>query len=228
MPPNRTPALLQPSQPREPWKIRKTHAQTTSSSRAWVSDDDEKLIQLRSQGWSWMAISKALPGKTQSCCRLRYREFLNQSSQWTEERKNSLSREYARYESAAKTSEYSTEPLLRRSREQVWSMIGGKSGIPWRAAEAMHWHLGEHEIVQRAIITSRTTPVPEKKGEARTQQTAADDPPPGKRPAQDNQRITLPPISAILPEFYQHGWMAGRSSMVPRIAYQERWQGKPQ
>jgi hypothetical protein len=40
-----------------------------------------------------------------------------------------------------------------RLREHVWSMIGGKSGIPWRAGEAMHWHLGEQEIARRAQVT---------------------------------------------------------------------------
>ncbi|KAJ5449539.1 MYB DNA-binding domain protein [Penicillium daleae] len=37
-----------------------------------------------------------LPGKSQSCCRLRYKGHLNRSPQWTEERKDSLSREYAK------------------------------------------------------------------------------------------------------------------------------------
>lgn len=32
----------------------------------------------------------------------------------------------------------------------MWSCIGEEMGIPWGAAEAMHWHMGQEEIGRRA------------------------------------------------------------------------------
>ncbi|KAJ5704308.1 hypothetical protein N7493_011446 [Penicillium malachiteum] len=32
----------------------------------------------------------------------------------------------------------------------MWSKIGEEMAIPWRAAEAMHWQLGQQEMARRA------------------------------------------------------------------------------
>ena len=32
----------------------------------------------------------------------------------------------------------------------MWAKIAKEMGIPWRAAEAMHWQLGEEDIARRA------------------------------------------------------------------------------
>lgn len=32
----------------------------------------------------------------------------------------------------------------------MWAKIAKEMGIPWRAAEAMHWQLGEEEMARRA------------------------------------------------------------------------------
>lgn len=32
----------------------------------------------------------------------------------------------------------------------MWEKVAKEMGIPWRAAEAMHWQLGEHDMAQRA------------------------------------------------------------------------------
>lgn len=35
----------------------------------------------------------------------------------------------------------------------MWSKIAEEMTIPWRAAEAMHWQMGEHEMARRAGVT---------------------------------------------------------------------------
>lgn len=35
----------------------------------------------------------------------------------------------------------------------MWSKVAEEMAIPWRAAEAMHWQLGEHDIARRAGVT---------------------------------------------------------------------------
>jgi hypothetical protein len=35
----------------------------------------------------------------------------------------------------------------------MWSRIAEEMAIPWRAAEAMHWQMGEHEMARRAGVT---------------------------------------------------------------------------
>ena len=51
----------------------------------------------------------------------------------------------------------------------MWEKVAKEMGIPWRAAEAMHWQLGEHDMAQRAnapifhlsspfVAVSQTTP----------------------------------------------------------------------
>lgn len=35
----------------------------------------------------------------------------------------------------------------------MWATIAQEMAIPWRAAEAMHWELGEQEMARRAGVT---------------------------------------------------------------------------
>jgi hypothetical protein len=34
----------------------------------------------------------------------------------------------------------------------MWNMVAKEMEIPWRAAEAMHWQLGEQEMARRAGV----------------------------------------------------------------------------
>lgn len=34
----------------------------------------------------------------------------------------------------------------------MWNQIAKEMGIPWRAAESMHWQLGEQEMARRAGV----------------------------------------------------------------------------
>uniref|UniRef100_A0A0B7K1M8 Uncharacterized protein n=1 Tax=Bionectria ochroleuca TaxID=29856 RepID=A0A0B7K1M8_BIOOC len=36
----------------------------------------------------------------------------------------------------------------------MWKQIGDELGVGWRAAEAMHWQLGERELERRANLTA--------------------------------------------------------------------------
>lgn len=38
----------------------------------------------------------------------------------------------------------------------MWAKIADEMQIPWRAAEAMHWQMGEHEMARRAGVTPFT------------------------------------------------------------------------
>ena len=35
----------------------------------------------------------------------------------------------------------------------MWAPLASELGIPWRAAEAMHWQLGENDMARRAGVT---------------------------------------------------------------------------
>lgn len=36
---------------------------------------------------------------------------------------------------------------------EMWANVAKELGVPWRAAEAMHWLLGEHDMAHRAGTT---------------------------------------------------------------------------
>jgi len=37
-----------------------------------------------------------------------------------------------------------------RFKEPMWNTLAKEMNMPWRAVEAMHWQLGEHEMAERA------------------------------------------------------------------------------
>lgn len=43
-----------------------------------------------------------------------------------------------------------------RFKADMWAKIAEEMAIPWRAAEAMHWQMGEHEMARRAGVTPFT------------------------------------------------------------------------
>lgn len=40
-----------------------------------------------------------------------------------------------------------------RFRADMWARIAEEMAMPWRAVEAMHWQMGEHEMAKRAGVT---------------------------------------------------------------------------
>lgn len=42
---------------------------------------------------------------------------------------------------------------IRRFKPEMWAKVAEEMQVPWRAAEAMHWQLGEVEMARRAGVT---------------------------------------------------------------------------
>ncbi|PPJ58595.1 hypothetical protein CBER1_03489 [Cercospora berteroae] len=100
----------------------------------WTADEDRSIIELRGNGMKWEDISKHLPGRSAISCRLRFQNYLERRSEWDEEKKNKLARLYERF------------------KKDMWEKISKEMQLPWRAAEAMHWQIGEVEMAQRANV----------------------------------------------------------------------------
>ncbi|KAI9819810.1 MAG: hypothetical protein M1832_003885 [Thelocarpon impressellum] len=100
----------------------------------WSPEEDSLIIELRGSGMKWEDISKKLPGRSAISCRLHYQNYLERRSEWDEERKNKLAR------------------LYERLKPEMWARIAEEMAIPWRAAEAMHWQLGEQDMARRAGV----------------------------------------------------------------------------
>ncbi|KAK3387675.1 hypothetical protein B0H63DRAFT_542021 [Podospora didyma] len=100
----------------------------------WSPEEDALIIELRGSGMKWDDISKRLPGRSSISCRLHYQNYLERRSEWDEERKNKLARLYERF------------------KPEMWAKVAEEMQVPWRAAEAMHWQLGENEMARRAGV----------------------------------------------------------------------------
>ncbi|KAG9244590.1 hypothetical protein BJ878DRAFT_534458 [Calycina marina] len=100
----------------------------------WSAEEDALIIDLRGGGMKWEDISKRLPGRSAISCRLHYQNYLERRSEWDEEKKNKLARLYERF------------------KPEIWSKVAEEMAIPWRAAEAMHWQLGEADMARRAGV----------------------------------------------------------------------------
>ncbi|KAK5661514.1 hypothetical protein OQA88_11418 [Cercophora sp. LCS_1] len=100
----------------------------------WSPEEDALIIELRGSGMKWDDISKRLPGRSSISCRLHYQNYLERRSEWDEERKNKLARLYERFKA------------------EMWQKVAEEMQVPWRAAEAMHWQLGEADMARRAGV----------------------------------------------------------------------------
>ncbi|KAK1754565.1 hypothetical protein QBC47DRAFT_402979 [Echria macrotheca] len=100
----------------------------------WSPEEDALIIELRGSGMKWDDISKRLPGRSSISCRLHYQNYLERRSEWDEERKNKLARLYERF------------------KPEMWAKVAEEMQVPWRAAEAMHWQLGETDMARRAGV----------------------------------------------------------------------------
>ncbi|KFA50310.1 hypothetical protein S40293_03314 [Stachybotrys chartarum IBT 40293] len=114
-----------------------THAgdQPAKKQSKWSPEEDALIIELRGSGMKWEDISKRLPGRSAISCRLHYQNYLERRSEWDEDRKNKLARLYERFKA------------------EMWAKVAEELAVPWRAAEAMHWQLGEADMARRAGVT---------------------------------------------------------------------------
>ncbi|KAF4334157.1 DRPLA-like protein [Fusarium beomiforme] len=102
----------------------------------WSSEENALIIKLRQCNMKWDDISKRLPGRSATACRQHYQAHLQGQSDWDEELKNKLARLYERF------------------KPEMWAKIAEEMAVPWRAAEAMHWQLGEADMTRRAGINT--------------------------------------------------------------------------
>ncbi|KAH7321102.1 hypothetical protein B0I35DRAFT_477618 [Stachybotrys elegans] len=109
--------------------------QPVKKQSKWSQEEDALIIELRGSGMKWEDISKRLPGRSAISCRLHYQNYLERRSEWDEERKNKLARLYERFKA------------------EMWAKVADELSVPWRAAEAMHWQLGEADMARRAGVT---------------------------------------------------------------------------
>ncbi|KMU80070.1 MYB DNA-binding domain containing protein [Coccidioides immitis RMSCC 3703] len=93
----------------------------------WSPEENALILELRGGGMKCDDISKRIPGRSPISSRLHYQYYLERRCEWDEDRKNRLADFYDR--------------------------IAEEMAIPWRAAEAMPWQLGEAEMAQRAGVT---------------------------------------------------------------------------
>lgn len=108
--------------------------QPVKKQSKWSPEEDAVIIELRGRGMKWEDVSKRLPGRSAISCRLHYQNYLERRSEWDEERKNKLARLYERFKS------------------DMWAKVAEELAVPWRAAEAMHWQLGEADMARRAGV----------------------------------------------------------------------------
>ncbi|KAL4972026.1 hypothetical protein BDW66DRAFT_155109 [Aspergillus desertorum] len=122
----------------------------------WSAEEDALIIDLRGSGMKWEDISKRLPGRSAISCRLHYQNYLERRSEWDEDKKNKLARLYERYstlfEEVWPVLDMRLLTLDYRFKAEMWSKVAEEMAIPWRAAEAMHWQLGEQEMARRAGV----------------------------------------------------------------------------
>ncbi|KAG5964740.1 hypothetical protein E4U58_003085 [Claviceps cyperi] len=109
-------------------------SQRVKKQSKWSAEEDAIIIGLRGAGMKWEDVSKRLPGRSAISCRLHYQNYLERRSEWDEERKNKLARLYERF------------------KPDMWSKVAEELAVPWRAAEAMHWALGEADMARRAGV----------------------------------------------------------------------------
>ncbi|CAH0059516.1 unnamed protein product [Clonostachys solani] len=108
--------------------------QPAKKQSKWSPEEDTLIIELRGRGMKWEDISKQLPGRSAISCRLHYQNYLERRSEWSEERKDKLAQLYERFKA------------------DMWAKVAEELAVPWRAAEAMHWQLGETDMARRAGV----------------------------------------------------------------------------
>ncbi|KAJ5737310.1 uncharacterized protein N7483_002435 [Penicillium malachiteum] len=112
-------------------RLQPVHTAEPSAKRQskWSAEEDALIIELRGSGMEWEDISCSAIS-----CRLHYQNYLERRSEWDEDKKNKLAGLYEGFKA------------------EMWSNVAEEMAIPWRAAEAMHWQLGEQQMARRAGV----------------------------------------------------------------------------
>ncbi|KKA26939.1 hypothetical protein TD95_001059 [Thielaviopsis punctulata] len=156
----------------------------------WSPEEDALIIELRGGGMKWEDISKRLPGRSAISCRLHYQNYLERRSEWDEERKNKLARLYERF------------------KPEMWQKVAEELAVPWRAAEAMHWRMGEEEMAKRAGVVPFSLSVNDSSSHRNTLSRGHSQPPP-----RSDYSATLPHHPHGHPGYSRHHTMPHSHSM---------------
>jgi len=65
--------------------------------KKWTARENALLVSLRGANVKWGDISKQIPGRSNTSCRLRYQNYVEKDTAWTDEKKDKLARLYERY-----------------------------------------------------------------------------------------------------------------------------------
>ncbi|KAI1956458.1 hypothetical protein LOZ58_006387 [Ophidiomyces ophidiicola] len=72
--------------------------------------------------------------RSPTSCRLHYQNYLERRAEWDEKKKTKLAR------------------LYKRLKGEMWAKVAEDMQMPFRAVEAMHWHLGQDDMARRAGV----------------------------------------------------------------------------
>ena len=89
-------------------------------SAAWTGEDDNQLMQLRTQGMNWGPIATHFHGKTPNACRKRHERLM--------EKKNAES-----WDDSIRIEDLSRAYL--QVREQMWKILAEALGEKWQTVE---------------------------------------------------------------------------------------------
>ncbi|VUC35251.1 unnamed protein product [Clonostachys rosea] len=147
-------------------------------SARWPESEEDLLFMSRERGVDWQVISSRLPGRSESHCRNYYDYWADRraiedkfivrlrgrgvgwdeiAEQIPERSSFSCSEYYKHYQNlqVAERTKNEFSEVYHRMKEDMWKQIGDELGVGWRAAEAMHWQLGEQELERRANRAAR-------------------------------------------------------------------------
>ena len=103
-----------------PFQSEYTSTNYERPSAAWSTKEDNKLMQLRTQGMNWGPIATYLPGKTPNACRKRHERLM--------EKKNAES-----WDDGIRIEDLSRAYL--QVREQMWKILAETLGEKWQTVE---------------------------------------------------------------------------------------------
>ncbi|OAG34045.1 hypothetical protein AYO21_11813 [Fonsecaea monophora] len=99
----------------------------------WSKEEDDKILNLRNNGWTWDAVAAEMPGRSGRSCRLRAQNYLFGKDLLGDEGLNlQLAKAYA------------------RKKQAFWEDIGRDLNRPWQIVEQMHWQMGKWDMEELA------------------------------------------------------------------------------
>ncbi|KAG8665068.1 uncharacterized protein FPOAC1_013046 [Fusarium poae] len=89
--------------------VRERGEKGAPSSDKWLPEEDTRVRELRDKGIKWEDISKILPGRSATACRLHYQNYLIRRKGRDEEHKNKLAIRYERHKPLRASSSLNTD-----------------------------------------------------------------------------------------------------------------------